>query len=43
MFEQIRTIDKCRLMNYIGCLSTYDIQRMSGKIKISLGLNYDSK
>lgn len=43
MFEQIRTIDKCRLTHYIGCLPTYDIQRMSNKIKISLGLDHDSE
>ena len=38
--EQIRTIDKSRLMEYIGTLSDQDMETVDKAIEISLGLEY---
>mgnify|MGYP000019538251 FL=1 len=41
LLEQIRTIDKSRLLNKIGSLSSREIRLIDQKIKISLGIcNY---
>lgn len=38
MLEQIRTIDKSRLLDYIGSLSEEDMQRVNDALTVSLGL-----
>ena len=38
MYEQIRTVDKQRVLGYIGRLNEYEMNVMNEKIKISLGL-----
>ena len=39
MFEQIRTIDKSRLMDKIDSLNKQDLARANTALKISFGLN----
>lgn len=39
MFEQIRTIDKERLLDCLGKLDSNDIKKMNEKIRISLGID----
>lgn len=38
MYEQIRTVDKQRVLGYIGRLNEHEMNVMNEKIKISLGL-----
>lgn len=38
MYEQIRTIDKSRVLEYMTHLNPYEMELMDQKIKISLGL-----
>ncbi len=40
LLEQIRTIDKTRLIEYVGTLDEVDIKRIDKAIVISFGLNY---
>lgn len=37
MYEQIRTVDKSRVLDYMTHLNPYEIKLMDKKIKISLG------
>ncbi len=40
MFEQIRTIDKCELLDFVGKINDSDVIALCNQaIKISLGLN----
>lgn len=42
LLEQIRTIDKARIRDYIGTIANDDIQQIEQKLIISLGINkYD--
>lgn len=38
LLEQIRTIDKQRLSDYLGQISQEDMQRIEGSMAISLGM-----
>lgn len=40
LLEQIRTIDKCRLTNYIGTFDNETMKQIDRAFEISLGLNY---
>ncbi len=40
LLEQIRTIDKSRLKDYIGCLDKEAMAKVDKAIEISLGLEY---
>ena len=37
LLEQIRTIDKTRLIKKMGCLSKTDMRRIDGAISVSMG------
>ena len=39
LLEQIRTIDKARLRDYVGSISHYDMKQIESKLIISLGIN----
>lgn len=39
MLEQIRTIDKKRIKNYVGSISESDMKKVDKAIKISLGVS----
>ena len=39
MLEQIRTIDKKRIKNYVGSISESDMEKVDKAIKISLGVS----
>ncbi len=39
LLEQIRTIDRCRLREYIGCLNTEYMSKIDTALAISVGLN----
>ena len=43
VLEQIRTIDKCRIGEYIGCLSHFDMRHVDHALGVSIGLNEQSK
>lgn len=38
MFEQMRVIDRCRLVEYISCLPEDEMREVNKKIKITLGI-----
>ena len=38
LLEQIRTIDKCRLRQYVSTLSTTTMQRINAALGVSIGL-----
>lgn len=38
LLEQIRTVDKCRLLNYIGAVDTETMKRVDECIRISFGI-----
>lgn len=38
LLEQIRTIDKCKLMNKAGTISETTMKKVDDKLKVSLGL-----
>ena len=38
LFEQIRVIDKNRILRYIGKLNSKDLKNIDNKIAISLGI-----
>lgn len=40
LLEQIRTIDKQRLCEYVACLSNSQMKKVEQAIDISLGMNY---
>lgn len=40
LLEQIRTIDKTRLLNKLGRLSSQEMTRVDRSLRISLGLEY---
>ena len=42
LFEQVRTIDKSRLLEYIGHMRESDINAIDQKIAISLGIKKDN-
>lgn len=39
LLEQIRTIDKARLRDYVGSISHHDMKQIESKLIISLGIN----
>lgn len=39
LLEQIRTIDKARLRDYIGMIGNNDMQQIERKLIVSLGIN----
>lgn len=41
LLEQIRTIDKTRLIDYIGCLSLSEMSMVDRSLAISVSLNKD--
>lgn len=43
MMEQIKVIDKTRLIKYIGCVSPRFMKILDKRIMISLGMNYKRK
>ena len=43
LLEQIKTIDKCRIRKYLGKMSQAQIDEISEKLKISLGLYVPKK
>lgn len=43
LLEQIRTVDKCRLLNYIGAVDTETMKQVDDCIKISLGIGGDTQ
>lgn len=40
LLEQIRTIDKQRLSEYVACISNFQMKEVEQAIDISLGMNY---
>lgn len=40
LLEQIRTIDKLRLAEYVACLGNAQMKKVEQAIDISLGMNY---
>lgn len=38
LLEQIRTIDKCRIANYVGQLDSIEMSKVNKALQISLGL-----
>ena len=40
LLEQIRTVDKCRVLNYLGKISEAQMQAVERAIDVSLGLSY---
>lgn len=38
LLEQIKTIDKCRIKNYVGTISKEEMKKLEEGIKVSLGL-----
>lgn len=40
LLEQIRTVDRCRLSEYIGQLSGADMDKVDRAIEVSFGLDY---
>ena len=40
LLEQIRTIDKCRISDYVGRISEAQMQKVEQAIDISLGMSY---
>lgn len=43
LLEQIRTIDKCRLLNYIGTIDTKVMEQVDDCIRISFGIGGDTR
>ena len=43
LLEQIRTIDKCRLFNYIGTIDTETMKQVDDCIRISFGIGGDTR
>lgn len=39
LLEQIRTIDRIRLREYIGCLDSYYMRKVDRALAVSIGLN----
>ena len=40
LLEQVRTIDKTRLTNYVGCLDDETMQKIDRAIVVSFGIKY---
>lgn len=43
LFEQIRTIDKCRLRGYVGAVDIKMVKQVDECIKISFGIGGDTR
>lgn len=43
LLEQIRTIDKCRLLNYIGTIDAETMKQVDDCIRISFGIGGDTR
>ena len=43
LLEQIRTIDKCRLDNYIGKVTAEEMKMIENALLISVGINWRNK
>ena len=40
LLEQVRTVDKTRLTNYVGCLDDETMQKIDRAIVVSFGIKY---